>query len=53
MDTKKKIEMKQDGKEFERFDAFLTELVKVPKDEILRREKAEKERNKARKAKKS
>ncbi len=50
---KKKIETKQDGKEFERFDVFLTELVKVPKDEILRREKEEKERNKARKAKKS
>jgi hypothetical protein len=50
---KKKVEMKQDGKEFERFDEFLTELVHVPKDEILKREKAEKERNKARKAKKS
>ena len=44
--------MKQDGKEFQRFNEFLTELVKVPKDEILRREKEEKERNKARKAKK-
>lgn len=50
---KKKVEMKQSGKEFERFDEFLTELVKVPKDEILKREKEEKERNKARKAKKS
>lgn len=50
---KKKVEMKNDGKEFERFDEFLTELVKVPKDEILRREKEEKERNKARKTKKS
>jgi hypothetical protein len=43
---KKKIEMKNDGKEFERFDEFLTKLVKVPKDEILRREKEEKERKK-------
>ncbi len=43
---KKEIEMKQDGKAFERFDEFLTELVKVPKDEILRREKVEKERKK-------
>ncbi len=46
--------MKQDGKEFERFDEFLTELVQVPKDEILRREKAEKQKNEERrKAKKS
>ena len=50
---KKEMEAKQDGKEFERFDKFLTELVKVPKDEILKREKADKERNKARKAKKT
>ncbi len=47
---KKKIETKKDGKEFERFDEFLTELVKVPKDEILRREKEEKERKKRLKA---
>ena len=51
MKDKKKIELKNDGKEFERFDEFLTELVKVPKDEILRREKEEKEKNKQRKAK--
>ena len=38
---------------FTRFDKFLTELVKVPKDEILKREKEEKEKNKERKAKKS
>lgn len=48
---KKEIKMKNDGKEFERFDEFLTELVKVPKDEILRREKEEKEKRKQRKAK--
>jgi len=50
---KKKAETKQNGNEFKRFDAFLTELVKVQKDEILKREKEEKERNKARKAKKT
>ena len=48
---KKTIEMKQDGKEFERFNEFLTELVKVPKDEILKREKEEKERKKLQKEK--
>lgn len=53
MNMKITTETKKDGKEFQRFDEFLTELVKVPKDEILRREKAEKEKNKARKAKKS
>lgn len=50
---KKEIEMKQDGKEFERFEDFVRQIVRVPKDEILRREKAEKEKNKARKAKKA
>ncbi len=48
---KKKIETKQDGKEFARFDEFLTELVKVPKDRINEREKAEKQKKEARKAK--
>jgi hypothetical protein len=48
---KKKIEMKNDGKEFERFENLLREVVKVPKDEILKREKEEKEKKeKARKA---
>ena len=46
---KKQIVFKHDGEEFERFNEFLTELVKVPKDEILKREKEEKERNKAKK----
>lgn len=49
----KKIETKQEGKDFERFDVFLTELVKVPKDVILKREKEEKEKNRAKKAKKT
>ena len=48
---KKKTEMKKDGKEFERFDALLGQVVKVPKDEILEREKAEKEKSRLRKAK--
>lgn len=49
---KKKIETKQDGKEFERFENFIREIVRVPKEEINRREKAEKEKNK-RKARKA
>ena len=36
---KKKIKTKEDGKGFERFDDLLRTVVKVPKDEILRREK--------------
>jgi hypothetical protein len=50
---KKEIETKQDGKESERFESLLRQVLSVPKDEILAREKAEKERNKARKAKKT
>jgi len=46
---KKKIETKQDGKEFARFDEFVSKLVKVPKDEILEREKAEKLKKEAKK----
>ncbi|MEZ5346146.1 MAG: hypothetical protein R2681_11405 [Pyrinomonadaceae bacterium] len=45
MKLKKKIKTKDDGKGFERFDDLLRKVVKVPKDEVLRREKAEKERN--------
>lgn len=45
----KKIEMKKDGKQFERFDNFLRQVITVPKDEILRREKEEKERKKRKK----
>ena len=41
---KKKIETNQDGKDYERFEDLLREVVKVPKDEILRREKEEIER---------
>lgn len=49
---KKKVEINNDGKEFERFDELLRQVINVPKDEILRREKAEKEKNK-RKARKA
>jgi hypothetical protein len=48
---KKQIEIKTDGKEFERFDALLSQIVKVPKDEINKREKEEKRKKEARKAK--
>lgn len=41
---KKKIETKKDGKEFDRFDDLLRQVVKVPKDEISKREKEEKEK---------
>ncbi len=50
---KSKIETKQDGKEFARFDEFLTKLVNVPKDEINKREQAEKKDKAERKAKQS
>ena len=49
---KKKLEMKNDGKDFERFDALLREVVSVPKEELNRREaeyQAEKEKRQARK----
>jgi hypothetical protein len=41
---KKELEMKNDGKDFERFEALLSQVVKVPKSEIDKKEKAEKER---------
>lgn len=50
---KKEIETKQDGKDFERFEDLLREVISIPKDEILRREQEEKERRKQEKAKKS
>ncbi len=46
---KKKVEMKQDGKEFERFNDLLSKVVSVSKDEILEREKAEKQKKEAKK----
>ena len=50
---KKEIEMKEDGKQFERFETTLRQVLSVPKDEILKREKEGKERNKLRKARKT
>jgi hypothetical protein len=41
---KKKVETKEDGKEFDRFDELLRQVVHVPKDEINRREKEEKKK---------
>ncbi len=49
---KKEIETKQDGKERERFEELLRQVVSVPKKEILAREKAEKLEKEARKARK-
>lgn len=49
----KKVEIQNDGKEFERFENLLREVIKVPKDEILKREKEEKEKNKERKVKRA
>ncbi len=46
---KKKVEIKQDGKEFERFEQLVRKVVSVPKDEILRREKDEKQKKEAKK----
>lgn len=46
---KKKIETKKDGKEFERFEDFVRQIVKVPKDEINKREQEEKQKKEAKK----
>ena len=51
MIMKRKTEIKEDDKSFERFETLLRKVISVPKDEILEREKAEKEKNKQRKAK--
>lgn len=45
--------MKNDGKEYERFEQLLRQVVSVPKKEILRREKAEKLEKEAMQARKS
>ena len=39
---KKKLEMKNDGKQYERFEEALRKIVKVSKKELDAREKAEK-----------
>lgn len=41
-DTKKKVEMKNDGKDYERFENLLREVISVPKEELRRREETEK-----------
>ena len=38
----KKIEMINDGKDFQRFNVLLKQVVSVPREEMLRREEAEK-----------
>lgn len=40
---KKKIEMKNDGKDSERFEAMLRKVVSVPRKDILAQEAKEKE----------
>lgn len=47
--TKKKVEMKNDGKDFERFESLLREVISVPKEELKRREEAEKQKKLAKK----
>lgn len=42
-ETKKKLEMKNDGKDFERFENLLRQVISVPKEELKRRELEEKE----------
>ena len=41
---KKKLEMKNDGHDFERFNDLVRKVVSVPKKDIEAREKAEKEK---------
>lgn len=40
------VEMKNDGKDFERFQALLKKVVNVPKDEIKKREERQKKAKK-------
>jgi hypothetical protein len=43
---KKQVEIKQDKKSFERFNDLFRKVISVPKEELNRREKADKERKK-------
>lgn len=45
----KRVETKKDGKEFERFDDLLRKVIAVPKEEINKREQAEKHKKDAKK----
>lgn len=47
MNTKDKT--KQNENKFNRFEKFVREIVHVPKEEILKREKAEKQKKEAKK----
>lgn len=47
--TKKTIEMKTDGKNFERFDDLFRKVISVPKEELKKREEAEKQKKEAKK----
>lgn len=44
---KKELEMKNDGKDFTRFENLLRQVISVPKEELRRREEAEKQKKKA------
>ncbi len=48
---KKKPEIKTDGKNFERFDDLFRKVITVPKEELKRREEAEKQQKKEAKKK--
>jgi len=50
MAEKKKIEMKKNGNEFERFETFVRQIVRVPKAEIVKREKEYKKKQAKKKA---
>ena len=47
-ETKKKLEMKNDGKDFERFENLLRQVISVPKEELKRREEDEKKKKRNR-----
>jgi hypothetical protein len=47
---KKQVEIKQDEKSFERFNDLFRKVISVPKAELEKREKADKEQKEKRKA---
>jgi hypothetical protein len=47
---KKEVEIKQDEKSFERFTELFSKVIGVPKSELEKRDKTDKERKKQRKA---
>lgn len=48
-DTLKKIEMKNDGKDAERFKDLLSKVATTSKEDVMKQEKKEKKRKKAKK----